>query len=546
MQSGLGPLSAALVAIPVLWLLSLSDDSPWLFIFLAQLSLLPDFRRRKTTFLFALASLMAAFAATVKGTFLVAAVAVQAFVLLLELSAMRSLFNTAIWLIGLTASLASARVGPLSWARHVRHVFSSLGAYDESFSQAGSFRQTLLVAAASALIALVVLLTEALPFRRRSLPILLGYAAVLWVAYKGAVVRPDEMHVSRTLFTLAAFALVFIVTRRRRLQAVFQGSTGRPWRGRFGVAATSVAIFADLYWLGTTFTMKPISARFDNQIKSASAVLRDGYRSVATRDLKARSLLVRKYAFPDDMGPQVGVFGTFQTPLIANGKRNVPLPVAAHYEVWTPETIAATNGFLSSAAAPQYLLYTGTNQSASNALTIASRYEPVADYRTFAILRKRHAVLDVTRQLILERQATWDEVVAIPPEARGQVLLAKLSYERSALNRLVTSLYQPPRVYLLLYVGNQVFAKVRLNRLILDDGVILDAYRGTWDGGFRSLHGRRYSLFSESPTHFTGFALTVEAPLGERKATGYFHPRIGVRVEQMTFSPSIRPKSGGT
>jgi len=307
-----------------------------------------------------------------------------------------------------------------------------------------------------------------------------------------------------------------------------------------------VAIFADLYWLGTTFTMKPISTRLDSQSKSASAVLRDGYRSVATRDLRAQSLLVRKYPFPNEMGPEVGVFGTFQTPLIANGKRNVPLPVAAHYEVWTPETIAATNGFFSSSAAPQYLLYTSTNQSASNALTIASRYEPVTDYRTFAILRKRRAALGVRQQLILERQATWDEVVAIPPEARGQVLLAKLKYERSALNRLVTGLYQPPRVYLLLYVGNQIFAKVRLNRLILDDGVILDAYRGTWDGNFLALHRRRYSLFGESPTHFTGFALTVEGPLGERQATGYFQPRIGVRVEQVTFSPSIRPTPGGT
>jgi hypothetical protein len=69
LEGRVAPLLAAVAAAIQLAFLSLTDESAWLFVFFVQLLVVPDFHVRRTTFPFALATVLSAFATTVKGTF---------------------------------------------------------------------------------------------------------------------------------------------------------------------------------------------------------------------------------------------------------------------------------------------------------------------------------------------------------------------------------------------------------------------------------------------------------------------------------------------
>ena len=536
LEGRVAPILAAVATAIQLALLSLTDDSAWLFVFFVQLLVVPDFRARRTTFPFALATMLSAFATTVKGTFLLCALGVQTAILLLEISAWRKPLNSALWLLALAAFLAAARVGPIDFIHHFRHVLGSLGGYAESFSLPGTLAQTLLVAMSSALLLLAVGLLEARSRGRFALFTVAAYAAVLWIAYKAAVVRPDWTHITRTFYVLVAFGCTLSLAKATEIKELVRGKSAEKGSATVALASLMAAAAVLCYWFATGLGSKSVLDHVAALANAAPQVLRHGFAATAHRDKEAKAQIRRQYPLPEEVGDEVGVFGTFQTPVIAYGKRNVPLPVAAHYEVWTPQTIAATNEFLRSANAPKYLLYTATNQSASNAITLAEYYEPIANHDLLTVLRRREVPLRASEQQVIDRDATWDEVVPIPPEIQGHTLVAKITYNRTLLNRLTSVAYQPPRVYLVLYDERGPYAKIRLNRLILEDGVVLSAGRGTWDGLSGALHSRRHAILT-TPVEpsCSGFALTVEGPLGAQRARGYFARRLHVRVDEISF-----------
>lgn len=544
-----------LTSAALLPLLAASDDARWYIpIFgLLVLRTLDRTRGRPTALLVALA-LGVALAAHTKGNlFITTGVALVA--LLASDILQRRVPWIAMLVVGAGIGLAYAGGGSLAgFGRYTIHVFESTRAYPEAFSQSHD-------AWTAALFLLGVVCAGAARClqveRRWQWPLALAYGLLLFLLYKGAFVREDAIHITRSL------TAVLLVVGTESVAAAFSWPSTTIPRPRAivstGLAIASLALF--LSPLSDEYVEEILGRDIVKHPETAAGFIKiplEGHQRRLDHELG----LIRLRNPHLNVRGTIGTIGTFQTPVLAYGLHAETLPVVAHYEVWSPRAAASIDDYLESDAAPQFLVRTASYPSASNEITVARLYRPtsIAGFN-HRLLERRSEPLTTSSKTLFDGTVGWDEPIDIPSEYWDSLLVADVTYHQSLAGRLVSFLHHPPHAEMILEKSDGSEASVRLNSMLAGQGVVAAVdvpdpeygghlqrrgvpgektiQEGFWGGGSDALHLSRHAVLSEVKSNVR--RITFRARTLDRDATSLFKPELHVRVRVVSFSDASEP-----
>jgi hypothetical protein len=235
----------------------------------------------------------------------------------------------------------------------------------------------------------------------------------------------------------------------------------------------------------------------------------------------------------EDIDGSIATIGTYQTPLLAHGLRSETLPVIAHYEVWSPRSVAAMDRYLESDEAPPFLVRVANYPSASNELSVARLYRPISAARHYTLLERRTEPLVVSSQTLFDATVGWDEPIDIPPEHWDSLLVAEVHFRKNMAGRLVGFFHHPPHAQMVLEKSSGARATVRLNSWLADEGVVVAAHvaapqKGLWDASSRALHLARHPILTEVQSNVS--RITFRARTLGRDASALFESELRVRI----------------
>jgi hypothetical protein len=543
---------AVVLLTAVLFSFHQAEDARWFFLLFCVLLCLPDLPRRRTSPAFLAALLFAGLAYHVKGPFMLAVPALAALLAGLELAARRPPLHAAL-LAGLVPLFGLAAGGtPSELARHFAYVVGSPGGYGELFGQLGPPGEIALFLALAAATLFVVLRAESRRRGSAGLLVFAGCALLLWLLWGSSFVRQDPWHVQRGLFTASAVLLAFAVRDREGVPAGLRDRFARlPGGSRRALAAAATLALCFGLFFGTRYPeLLATRKHYENRLRYFLWSKR-GLSLIAQHGLERHRALQRgmarrlreKYPLPEGLVAPVGVFGQLWSPLVAHRMPTAQLPLAAAYEIWSPAAVELTNRFLASPAAPRHLVLSDAGRSASNALTLAEHYRTFST-GAWTFLERRAVPLRAVREPVLEARVGWNERVELAPAQQGDLLVARLGLRLSGLGRLVTFLYQPPRVFVAFWTGDVFLGRVSVVRQIAEDGIALASREPRdWDGSSRALHGLRHPLLTDwvagGPPRVS--ALEIEGGhAGEwlfpkERWSWYFEPGVDLVLERVSF-----------
>ena len=536
-------------------LLSASDDARWYMpIFgLLVLRTLDRTRGAPSALVWAL-SLGAALAFHTKGNLVIATGVVVVALLASDLYQRRVPWT--VILIGAFAIVLLYAGGSdlAAFGPYIIHVVESTRAYPESFSQSSGIW-------APGLFLLGVIcagIARCLQIEHRwQWPLALAFGMLLFLLYKGAFVRQDAIHITRSL------TAVLVVVGSEFVAGICSWPSSTIPRARAkvaaGLAVASLALFlsplSDGYVRGILFREVPqhpgIAAGF-------IPITLEGHQ----RRLDRRLGLIRLSTPFVNVGGSIATIGTYQTPILAHGLRSETLPVVAHYEVWSPRAAAAIDRYLESNQAPQFLVRSASYASASNELTVARLYRPTSTGGfNYELLERRPEPLVATSQTLFEGTVGWNEPIDIPPEHWDSLLVAEVAFHKNMAGRLVSFLHHPAHVQMILEKSDGGEASVRLNSMLSGQGVVAAVdvphpehgghlqrrgvpgvetiQDGHWGGGSDALHLSRHGVLSEVESNVRRIRFRART-LGW-DATGLFKPDLHVRILVMSLSAASEP-----
>ena len=528
------------------WILSFNDDAGWLLVLLMSHILIPNLTRRPhwslrpdpswSTWPLLLDLAACAIAANVKGTFLLMAGVIAAEVAILELWGRRApvVSGGFVILIVVLARLSGLRFG--DWGPYAQHIIGSLSGYPESFSRAGSpLLAGLLVSAVLAFLTLAASSARHSATRFDAIVRCSALALLLWMIAKGALVRQDRAHEIRSIMALAIFFMLYVVAHCR------------DWR-----LQTKVLTLLPALGLGALFVLPksepppapPTTAR---HLQKFSSFVLEGTGPAMARDAQARREVAREIKRPWPPTSSIAVFGTYQSLALGHPGRYVTLPIVAPYEIWSPWTSRRERDFLMSPAAPDYLLYTTSPASAELALALTARYAEIERGLRHRLLQRRPMPLTVKRRVVFEGDVDAGVLLEIPPEWQTGPAIAQVYYTKTFTSTLLSSLYQPPEAFIVLFHGRTPFARVRMNPLLSTEGIVLSSQPGSWDGNPPALHGIRFGLLTDERVDATAISFEARGVAGSQWSR-YFGPSLHVRIclpefQQDTPSPPAPPPS---
>ena len=544
-----------LASAALLPLLSASDDARWYMpIFgLVVLRTLDRTRGAPSALVWALA-LGAALAFHTKGNLVIATGVVVVALLASDLY-QRRIPWTPILIVTFAIGLLYAGGGDVAgFGPYLIHVVESTRAYPEAFSQSSSVW-------APALFLLGVVcagVARCLQIEHRwQWPLALAFGMLLFLLYKGAFVRQDAIHITRSLTAI----LLVVGTETVAAICCWPSDAIPRWRAlsAAGLAVASLALF-----------LSPLSDEWVRGILTREVVTHPGIAAgfVEIPLEGHQSRLDRKLARIQLETPHLGVtgsvatIGTYHTPLLAHGVRSEILPVVAHYEVWSPRAAAAMDRYLESDEAPQFLVRAANYPSVSNEVSIARLYRPTTNAGfNYRLLERRTEPLIVSSQTLFEGTVGWDEPIDIPSEQWDSLLVADVRYHKNMAGRLVAFLHHPPHVQMILEKSDGNEASVRLNSMLADHGVVAAAdvphheygghlqrrgvpgaktiQDGHWGGGPDALHLARHAVLTEVESNVRRIRFRART-LG-RDASGLFKPELHVRVRVVSLGAGSQP-----
>ncbi len=544
-----------LTSAALLPLLAASDDARWYIPIFGLLALraLDRTRGRPTALIVALALAVALAAHTKGNLFIATGVALVA--LFASDVFQRRVPWIAMLIVGTGIGLAYAGGGSLvGFVRYTIHVFESTRAYPEAFSQSHD-------AWTAALFLLGVLCAgtaRCLQIEQRwQWPLALAYGLLLFLLYKGAFVREDAIHITRSL------TAVLLVVATESVAASFSWPSTSIPRPR-AIVSTSLAIASLALFLS------PLSDEYVEEILGREILSHPGTAAGFIkipleghqRRLDHQLAFIRQQTPFLNVRGTVATIGTFQTPVLAHGLHAETLPVVAHYEVWSPRAAASIDRYLESDAAPQFLVRTASYPSASNELTVARLYRstPVAGFN-YRLLERRSEPLVVSSKTLFDGTVGWDESIDIPSEYWDSLLVADITYHQNLAGRLVSFLHHPPHAEMILEKSDGTEASVRLNSMLAAQGVVAAVdvpdpeygghlqrrgvpgektiQDGYWGGGSDALHLSRHAILSE--VHSNVRKIRFRARTLDRDASALFKPELHVRVRVVSFSEASEP-----
>jgi hypothetical protein len=86
----------------------------------------------------------------------------------------------------------------------------------------------------------------------------------------------------------------------------------------------------------------------------------------------------------------------------------------------------------------------------------------------------------------------------VPAGHERDLMRLKMRFERTWLNRLITFAYQPVPAYVVLYNGRTAVCRIRINRLLAEEGLVLATKDFVnWDTRSERLQRVRHDLFQD-------------------------------------------------
>ncbi len=442
------------------------------------------------------------------------------------------------------------------FARYTIHVVESTRAYPEAFSQSDS-------AWAPALFLLGVAcagLARCLQIRHRwQWPLALAFGVLLFLLYKGAFVRHDAIHVIRSWTTV----LLVVGTEIVAAICCWWACAIPRWRAKsaVGLAIASLALCSTPLsdWYARDILARDLQTQPTAAAKFARTPLK--LRQWYFEQQWAR---VRHHAPLPDIDGSVTTIGTYYTPILAHGLRSETVPVVAHYEVWSPRTVAAIDRYLESDEAPQFLFRTANYPSVSNELSVARLYRPIVAEWYYTLLERRTEPLAVSSETLFEGDVGWNEPIEIPSEHRDSLLVAEVRFHRNVGGRLVGLFHHPPPVQMVLEKSDGSEASVRLNSLLSEQGVVAAAevpdpdygahlrrrrytgddapqtiIEGHWGGSGAALHLARHPVLTEVESNVRRIRFRAQT-LGW-DASALFAPELHVRIRVVSLLADPQP-----
>ena len=400
------------------------------------------------------------------------------------------------------------------WDPYVRHVLDSVGGYAQAFALAGSGKRPALLVA-TVLLMLAIIVQDAWRAPKRAQPLLrVGFlAALVGLVVKAALVRQDPVHEMRAFAALGVLFACHVA--RHALQW--------PTRTKL-LASLSAAGFAVLLAVTAETPFAIV-----HQAGELASFMRDGTTVLAQQDRLARAEAAGKVPRPWPPDSSVAAFGSYQSLLLGHRGHRVAMPFVASYEIWSPWASRRERKFLTGSGAPDYLLYTASPASAAVALALTARYEEVDRGAGYRLLRRREHPLPLTQRLLFAGDLVAAQRFVLAPQWRSRTLIAEVRYIPTLLTRAMSALYQPPQAFLVLFKSAEPYAKVRMNALLSNEGIVLSSAPGVWDGRPAALHGIRHGLLTDAHVEATAIGFEAQSAIGDGWER-YFHPRVTVRL----------------
>jgi len=513
------------VAAALLPMLGMSDDARWYVPVFALL----EWRNRAQDARDPLAvglALAVALGLHTKGNFLIAAILLVSSLLVCDLMERRRP-RTVAFIVCFALVLLLLGGGDLpGFGRHLLHVFESTSAYSTVFSLSYSpvmpalFLIAVMLASAARALAVE---------HRWQWPLASVYALLLFFLYKGAFVREDAVHVSRTV---TAFVLIVATGAVARLSSGEGTQDARRRRTVLGLEGAALLLSLSPLIHGD------VRGRLEHDVSTHLAALPSFLTSSSEEKARANEANFVRIRRADPLRAvdgSIAAVGTYQVPMLAHGLRPETIPIIAHYEVWTPRAAAQIDAYFSSAQAPKFVLRTSSYASAANELTLAQHYEPVSSGKHHVLLERRTEPLALTWHTVLEREVAWGESLAIPEEYRRSLLIAEVEVDPNLLGRVVGLLHHPAHVEMILTKTDGTESRIRINPALARDGIVVAGYEGSWYGLNRVFHRPRHPLLTQVESRVD--AVTFRARTVGRDASALFGPAIRVRIRAATLHP---------
>lgn len=479
-----GPLIAIFYFVGSIGLLGLSADNRFLFLSLATVLFLPDFRALRTTPLHFILMIFAALAFLVKGTFLLTSAVVLVLTLFGEIFLGRRFpFMFIAFFVALFAFGGAAGQSPADVAAYVSLTFDVSSGYPERFSELGSPVELIAFAAIAAMLWAVIWIAELTKNGRWGAVVALAYGAILFTLFKTGFMRQDGQHVIRAFCTIFVFAPAYVFVNREWLPRGLQiiglpaisaasGGTGLASRPlALGYVFGALVVIAGGYfaYLHPSLWTGKID-RLSNQAASISNLVMHGRRDFDRQHQAAMAKVRAEYSWPQVPG-SVAVFSSIQTPALANGMDYRFLPTASSYLATTPKADAANAQFFSDKNAPTYIFFGDAYYAnTQTGLAILKNYRPAGSSGSYLIL-KRAVSCGAAFTPLARLEWKWEQPLELP-NTGGLPIWAEINYEPTWLNWLLGLLFQPSQANLILY-EDQKATSVRINRKVVQAGIMI-------------------------------------------------------------------------
>ncbi|MDA0655978.1 MAG: hypothetical protein O2912_06180 [Proteobacteria bacterium] len=528
----------------------ISIDARFFFIACMAIVFIPDFRGRRWSGLHLALLVAVACAASIKSSFLIAAMVVMAVLLVAEWGFARRLPLHALFLSVVAMVFHAAANQPLgAMPDYIGATFNLAAAYPEYLSELGSYWELLAYFALAVPIILMVLDTEVRQRGWRGFLTFLGLGCIFFLSFKNGFMRQDGQHVVRPFCVLLPFLVVYGFMHAEALRGGVSGFLQR-LRGEttlmrgdiisLGVMAVSaLCILAVMLVRYPSFYNTKLD-RLAEQAQGVASIVTGGRRQLIKRHENAKAAI--RENFPQaNVDGSLAVYSSLQTVGLAQGGAVRVLPTTAAQLTWTPELDAMNSRFLSDEKAPDYVFGQVPYTNSQGGLALLQHYDGAGVRGSNYLMRRSKTPREIEETKLSRYPARWGERVAVPAVGDG-IIRVRITYRRTLLGALVSFLYQPPHAYLKSFSGDAVLGRTLVGRRLANAGLLLLPGQNTPEN-FLSLatsEGRKRLQSAAPVTH-----ILIEAgnpgswlfpPASWQR---YFKPEIVVSFERLQFRSAI-------
>lgn len=352
-------------------------------------------------------------------------------------------------------------------------VLPIISGYAEAMSIAGDVWEVFFYLAGASLL-LIVIFFEINAKISKKIILLLIFAMILFVSFKGGFVRHDAHAVLAGSIILLAALLV--------------NSFGRTCRASFALfIAAFVWVYVDSNHVNTNSHqfLDNITATYTNAFMGLSSRISGKGKLVQDFDHAIASLRA-KSDFPALDGT-VDIYSYDQSYLIASGNKWDPRPIFQSYSAYTPTLVEENKAHLLGPDKPDNLIFriqpidnrVPSIEDGASWPVILANYEPSKLDNGFLFLKKRALGVNIHEFIVSKEKRVLGDVVDLPHVA-GEIFV-KIDIRLSLLGKIFNALFKPSELVITVNMVNGAVLHYRIIPGMARTGFLLSPFIETTD-----------------------------------------------------------------